>query len=353
MSRTTKEDSANIEVQPAVAPEQNDSGATPHAKKHFSRKRKCKIVVDSCGDFSAAIARRIDVEVIGFPYVDESGEEHIDDMWQTADAHEFYEGMRKGAHYHTASVSPGRYAEVFERIVTEEQLPVLYLAFTGGLSSSVYAAEQAAQAVMDEHPGSKVLVLDNLCPSTAAELLAMEVCRLADMGNTVEELYGWAADARYFVHGYFTLEGLDTLAAGGRIPAAAANVGGKLDIKPELSYDTDGSLVLCGMCRGRKKALRAMVAHFLEGYSHDPALPVSIVDADASKDADWLEATIRKNKGCEDLVIIRNTVSPILGTHVGPGMVAITFWGTDRRSKMTLADRIAQKVRGKGDGADA
>ena len=123
-------------------------------------------------------------------------------------------------------------------------------------------------------------------------------------------------------------------------------MGGKLDIKPELTYDRTGALSLRGMCRGRKKALRAILQDFRENYVHDPSLPIAIASADAEKDADWLEAQIRREKGCEDVVIMRSSISPVVGSHVGPGMVAVAFWGTDRREKLSLTDRIARKVRG-------
>ena len=279
-------------------------------------------------------------------YVDADGVEHQDDRWQEQDPHEFYEGMRKNPHvrYTTSAVTPGRYLEVFER-AAEEGLPTIYMGLTAGLSSSIYAAEQAAQMVRDSHPDFEIYVLDTRCDSAAGELLAIEVVRQASNGLSAEELYAWASDARYFVQGYFTLDSFDALAAGGRIPPAAANVGGKLDIKPELSYDLNGALTLRGMCRGRKKALRAIIQDFRENYAHDSSLPLAIVSTDAEKDADWLEREVRKEKGCEDITVIRSQVSPILGSHVGPGMVALVFWGTDRREKVSLTDRIARKVK--------
>ena len=199
--------------------------------------------------------------------------------------------------------------------------------------------------VREKHPDFEIYVLDTKVDSAAGELLAIEVVRLAANGMSAKELYEWASDARNFIHGYFTLDSFDALAAGGRIPPAAATVGGKLDIKPELSYDLNGALTLRGMCRGRKKALRAIMQDFRENYAKDPSLPLAIVSSDADKDADWLEKEVRKEKGCEDVAIIRSTVSPILGTHVGPGMVALVFWGTDRREKISLTDRIARKVK--------
>ncbi|MCI1998132.1 MAG: DegV family protein [Olsenella sp.] len=312
----------------------------------YHQKRNVRIIVDSTADYAPGVAEQLGVEVIPFHYVDPEGVEHVDDMWKSRDPHEFYEFMRKNpeAHFHTAAVTPGNYYEVFAR-AAKEGMPTIYLGLTAGLSSSIDSARQAAQMVRDEFPGFEIYVVDTCCDSAAGELLAIEVCRQASNGLSARELVEWAEDARYFIHGYFTLESFDALAAGGRIPPAAANVGGKLDIKPELSYDLNGALTLRGMCRGRKKALRAILQDFRDNYAHDTSLPLAIVSTDAKKDADWLDAQVRKEKGCEDVTIIHSTVSPILGSHVGPGMVALVFWGTDRREKVSLTDRIARKVR--------
>ena len=99
------------------------------------------------------------------------------------------------------------------------------------------------------------------------------------------------------------------------------------------------------MCRGRKKALRAIIQDFRENYTHETSLPLAIVSSDAEKDADWLEREVRKQDGCADVSIIRSQVSPILGSHVGPGMVALVFWGSDRRERLSLTDKLAHKVR--------
>lgn len=126
-------------------------------------------------------------------------------------------------------------------------------------------------------------------------------------------------------------------------------MGGKLDIKPELSYDINGALTLRGMCRGRKKALRAILADFKENYIGTDGvvthMPIGIVDADAEKDARWLEDQLRKEPGCQDIPIIHSSVSPVIGAHVGPGMVAVVFWGKDRRETLSFTDRIARRVR--------
>ena len=107
------------------------------------------------------------------------------------------------------------------------------------------------------------------------------------------------------------------------------------------------------MCRGRKKALRAIIDDFKDQFTGEFNLPVAIVSSDAEKDADFLESLVRHEPGCEDLAVIRSSVSPVIGSHVGPGMVALIFWGKDRREKTSLADRIARAVGKGGAGSDA
>ena len=315
-----------------------------NAVRAYKAHRDVRIIVDSCADFAPAVADRLGVEVIGFPYVVD-GVERTDDLWKSSTPAEFYDAMRAGAAVSTSAVTPGNYLEVFER-AAQEGTPALYLGLTGGLSSSIRAAEQAADMVREKYPDYELYVLDNLCPSATAELLAIECVRLAGDGMTAAELYEWAKDARYFIQGYFTLDSFDALSKGGRIPPAAAHLGAKLDIKPELSFDLNGALTLRGMHRGRRKALKALISDFKENFCGDLSMPVAIMSADAEKDADWLESHLRREKGYESLIVIRSSISPVIGSHVGPGMVAIGFWSGDRREKLSLTDRIARKVRG-------
>ena len=226
--------------------------------------------------------------------------------------------------------------------VTQTQHP----GFTAGLSSSYNSACQAADMVREQYPDFEIYVVDNCSPCGAAGLLALEAVRQRAAGLNARELAAWANEAKHYIHGFFTIDSLDALAAGGRIPPAAAQLSSKLDIKPEMSYDLSGSLTLVGVNRGRKKGLKSLVKSFKENYVLDPALPVGILTSDCEKDGDWLESTIRKEDGCAELTVLRASVGPTIGSHVGPGMVAIVFWGKNRTEKISLTDRIANRVRG-------
>lgn len=310
--------------------------------------QRCRIVVDTCADLTPEIAASLDVDILGFPYILD-GVEHTDDIWTSITPAEFYDQIRSGVKASTSAISIGRYLEYFTQCA-EEGTPTVYLCFTSALSSSYDSAVTASEQVRAQYPDFELYVVDNALPCACGELLALEAVRQRAAGLTAKQLAAWADEAKTYVHGYFTLDSLDSLAAGGRIPPAAAQLSSKLDIKPELSFDLAGSLSLIGVNRGRKKALKSLIKSFKENYVLDPAMPMTIVSADAEKDADWVEAAVRKEEGCANATIIRGAVGPTIGAHVGPGMVALIFWGRNRAEKISLTDRIAKKVRVSSEG---
>ena len=312
----------------------------PSASGHADRYR---IVIDTCADVTPEIAATLDVDILGFPYILD-GVEHTDDIWASITPHEFYDAIRHGTKASTSAISLGRYLEYFTECA-KEGTPTVYLCFTAALSASYEFACQAAEQVRAEYPDFELYVVDNALPCACGELLALEAVRQRSAGLSASELAAWANEAKSYVHGYFTLDSLDSLAAGGRIPPAAAQLSSKLDVKASLSFDLAGSLSLTGVSRGRKKALKSLIKSFRDNYVLDPALPLTIVTSDAEKDGDWVEAAVRKEEGCADLTIIRGAVGPTIGAHVGPGMVALIFWGKNRADKLSLSDRIARKVK--------
>ncbi len=299
----------------------------------FSTHPTCRIIIDSCSDVSSELAQRLGVDVIEFPFV-LGGEEHWDDLGASLSSQDFYGRMRSGERASTSAIPTGVFAEIFEWCA-KQGVPTLYLSFTAGLSSSVHDAETAAAQVRCAHPTFELSVLDNRAPALTALLLAEQACKLRDEGMPMGDIADWADEACNRVHGYFTLESLKWLAAGGRIPKAAASVSSLLNVKPDLTYDLDGSLTLMGVSRGRKKALKWVVDQMRACWDGDTSLPLGIVDADCREDGDALEALVRAycdERGVACPEIIRFELDPTIGSHVGPGMLALAFWGTDRRS---------------------
>ena len=187
------------------------------------------------------IAATLEVDILGFLYILD-GVEYADDIWSTITPSEFYDKLREGSKASTSAISIGQYLEFFTKCA-EEGTPTVYLCFTSALSSSYNSACHAAEQVRADHPEFELYVVDNALPCACGELLAMEAVRQRAAGLSARQLAEWANEAKTYIHGYFTLDSLDALSAGGRIPPAAASLSSKLDIKPELSFDRPNSFI--------------------------------------------------------------------------------------------------------------
>lgn len=304
---------------------------------------KCNLIADSCCDLPRELVEVDGVDLIRFPYFFDQ-DEYLDDLWATETPHDFYERMRKGEQPHTAQASLAMLTDVFVKAALRG-IPTVYLSFTSGLSASYDQACLVASQVRSEFPEFDLRVVDTHLASTGEALFVYEAIRQRNKGLTIDEMEAWALEAQYFVNVYFMVEDLDCLHRGGRIPSSVAAVGGKLDVKPIISIPADGTLSVKGVARGRKKGLRQLADLYKERVSPDAPGYIFIGNADAEKDAKKLQDLISKD--CNAPVFMTHSIGPVIGSHVGPGMVSIVFWGKDKREDLTVADRIARKVRGR------
>ena len=309
-----------------------------------TRNRKCRLIIDSCCDLPADLVKTFDVEgVLSLTYIMDDGD-HPDDLWKTMTPHEFYERLRKGERSTTSQVPPGDIQNLFTK-VAKEGVPTVYLCFSSGLSGTYAGAKAIWNDMKSDYPDFELHIVDSKLASAAAGLLVIEAVRQCDQGLTAAELAAWIREARYYVHGYFTLASLETLQRGGRIPDMAGVVGSKLDIKPILSFDLEGNLSFFAFARGRKKAIKHMIQTFEERFDDYGPGDVLIASADAPKEQKSIAEQVQKSQ--HKTKIQHTSVGPVIGAHVGPEMLAIVFWGPDRRQYKSLADRIARAVSGK------
>ena len=305
----------------------------------------CRIMVDSTCDFTPEMARRLDVRILPFHYVEagkpDGGLSGDDDLFQTRSAHEFYDAIRHGATPMTSQPSQLEYDEAF-REAYESGMPTVMFCISSGISGGYQGACASLGRLKDEHPGEeiRIYVVDTLVASTALTLLMEEACRKRDAGLNAEQLVQWAEEARYHVHTIFMVDNLDALHRGGRLPKGVAVIGDALDVKALLHFNLDGSLGIRGVARGRKKGMRKIVDFFektreLEPYGH----VCCVGDADAPDDGYAIASELHELD--PELEITRPTIGPTIGSHVGPGMVSCCFWGDDRRQ-----DKKITKVKG-------
>ena len=305
--------------------------------------RRCNLILDSCCDLPFEVIDKPGIELLRFPYIMSDGE-HLDDLYQTTSAHDFYQAMRDGEEPTTAQVAVPVFQEAFGRAI-DSGVPTVYLSFTSGLSGSLDVACLVRDQLLAEHPEAELYLVDTLQASVAEGLLVYEAIQQRDKGLTARELAEWASEARFFVDAEFMVEDLESLRRGGRIPGSVAYAGSKLDVKPLLTIATDGKLSLSGVARGRKKGIKQLVEYYQRRVAKEgPGRCVVVAHADCQKDADRLKEMLARLD--ESILFLECDIGPVIGSHVGPGMIAVVFWGSDRREELSVADRIARKVKG-------
>ena len=303
----------------------------------------CNLIIDSCCDLPFDVVDREGIELIEFPYIAGDGE-HSDDMYRSRSAHDFFDSMRNGDEPSTAQVPLTVYQDVFTRAI-ESGVPTVCLSFSSGLSGSYNTAMIIRDQLVAEHPEAELYVVDTLLASIAEGFLVYEAIRQRDRGLTAKEMVDWAEEARYFVDAEFMVDDLESLRRGGRIPSTVAYAGAKLDVKPLLNISIEGKLALTGVARGRKKGIRQLAEYCSKRMTDQmPGRCVVIGNADCPKDAARLKELLAKED--DNLLFLESSIGPVIGSHVGPGMLAVVFWGKDRREELSVADRIARKVKG-------
>ena len=322
---------------------------------------KFVLLTDSCCDLTRAYLDEHEVGVLHFTYTEsgkpDGGLHGVDDLFESLSAHEFYDAIRAGAQPMTSQPSPAEFEDVFRAGLATGK-PVVYLAFDSGISGC-YEGAVAVQARLKEELGEDIplYVVDTLTASITQTLLVVEAIRLRDEGVTAEQLVAWAEEAHNYAHVMFMVDDLTALARGGRIPSGAAKIGSLLGVKPMLSIALDGKLTMAGVARGRKKAMRKFVDLFEAKHDSSRAGGVVVLgdaDVDFSDDADGAASNVETpgdsvvvgNADCPDdaealvgmlreidpgVTFVKTNIGPTIGCHVGPGMMAIAFWGPDRR----------------------
>ena len=304
---------------------------------------KCNLIIDSCCDLPPQLVNVPGVTLLKFPYL-MNGAECFDDLFLTGSAQNFYEQMRNGAMPSTAQIPYLAIKEAW-RAAAESGVPAVYLCFSSALSGTYNTVLTLMEETREEYPEAELYTVDTALASIAEGFLVNEALRQRNLGLSAADLAKWANEAKYYVHCVFMVDDLEALRRGGRIPAAVANLGAKLDVKPLLSFDLDGSLSMVGIARGRKKGMKAMVEQFEKAADvTDEVQTLTIGHADCPKDFEKLCDMVRKTKN--KVAIIECNIGPVIGCHVGPNMLALVYWGADRREELNLADRIAKKVKG-------
>jgi len=284
----------------------------------------------STADLAKEHFERRNIEYICFHY-QMDGVEYLDDLGQSIPFDEFYKRMAEGADTCTAQVNISEYLEHFEKFLAEGK-DVLHLTLSSGISGSYNSAVNAALIAAERYPERKIYVVDSLAASSGFGLLMDKLADLRDEGMDIDSLRDWAEENKLRLHHWFFSTDLTFFVKGGRISKAAGVFGGILNICPLMNVDLEGRLIPRSKIRGKKKVITEIVkrmevfADDRENYSGKVYMCNSACIEDAREVASLVEAKFPKMHG----KVLINNIGTTIGSHTGPGTVALFFWGDKR-----------------------
>lgn len=282
-----------------------------------------QIVTDSCCDFSGSKYEELGLSVVplsvtfrGKTYPDRNDEQMKD----------VYAGLRQGDSATTSAANPEGWSTQM-RPALEQGLDVLVIAFSSGLSTTYQSACIAADELRERYPAQKIYVVDSLAASLGQGLLVWYAVKLQRDGKSVEEVRDWLEENKLRCCHWFTVDDLMYLKRGGRISAATAIMGTMLSVKPLLHVDNEGKLVNVSKVRGRRSAIDAIAQKYAQlAQGRNDAVFIS--HGDCIEDAQHLEKLLKEKYGVQEVYI--NYVGAVIGSHSGPGTLAMFFMGKER-----------------------
>ena len=281
------------------------------------------IFTDSACDLSPALLKDWGVDSCSLSFVFD-GEDH---QYSNHDmsAADFYQHMRNGKTAKTSAVNPDTFAKAFKPYLQQGK-DILYLGFSGTLSTTCASAGIAAADLAEDFPERKIITVDTLGASAGVALLIHLTLQQQAKGANIEEAAQFAENHKMQVCQWFTTDTLTYLKRGGRVSATTAIVGNMLDIRPVLHVDSEGGLSSVKKVRGRKASIQALCDRVVETAHKDT--PVFISHADCEADAKKLAELIEAKTGLKTGLI--TDVGPVIGAHAGPGTLALFFLGSER-----------------------
>ena len=282
------------------------------------------ITVNSTVDVPKEWLEERHVPVIPLKYTID-GETYID--MEGLSAKEFFDKLREGKMSTTSQVNPEEAAAELEPYIKEGK-DILHLGFSSGLSGTLNSMKIAGEMLEEKYPEAKVIVIDTLCACLGEALLLYKALQQQEKGMNIDELVGWVEGQKLHVCHNVTVDDLNHLHRGGRVSKTTAVLGTLVQIKPIIHMDDNGKLQVIGKERGRKKSLNKIVDMAVEqsrGWDNDI---IMITHGDCIDDAEYVAKLVREKMGIDNILI--NNIGTVIGSHTGPGVVAVFCMGNKR-----------------------
>ncbi|MBQ8094282.1 MAG: DegV family protein [Clostridia bacterium] len=284
----------------------------------------------STADLSEAHFKSRDIQYICFHfYLD--GKQYSDDLGKSFPFPEFYKAMAEGADTKTSQVNADEFITYFTSFLKAGK-DILHLSLSSGISGVYNSASIAAETLREQYPDRKIYIVDSLAASSGYGLLMDKLADLRDQGMGIDEVRDWAEAHKRELHHWFFSTDLKFFVKGGRISKTAAFFGTMMKVCPLMNVDYLGHLIPREKIRTKRKVIirieEMMRLHAQNGTDYDGKCYISnsACEEDARAVADLIEEHFPKLNG----KVLINSIGTTIGSHTGPGTVALFFWGDTR-----------------------
>ena len=271
-----------------------------------------------------------DIKYICFHY-ELDGVTYADDLGESMSFEDFYNAMANGSDTKTSQVNVSEYEEYFENFLKEGK-DVLHVTLSSGISGSNNSANLAKSMLEEKYPDRKIYVVDSLGAASGFGLFMDKLADMRDDGKNIDEIRDWAEENKLKLQHWFFSTDLTFFVKGGRISKASGFFGGMLNICPLMNVNSEGRLIPRFKIRTKKKVIKAIVEQMElnadDGldYSGKCYICHSACLEDAQAVASLVEEKFPKLNG----KVLINSIGTTIGSHTGPGTVALFFWGKER-----------------------
>lgn len=256
-------------------------------------------------------------------------EDHLDNFTQYQQYVDFYNELRAGGFSRTSMLNYESHYEHFLKLAKEGAEDVVHFTISSGLSPTKDVAAKAAADVKKDFPKFNVYVVDPLTATVGQGALVRQALDCRNAGKTAQETYDFVNGLRLHLQHFVIADDLKYLRRGGRVGAASAAIGSMLNIKPVLTFDNNGKLIVLDKVKGTKKAIAYIKAKMEKEGPADP-VHVFIVHTDNEPAAKELEAYVKERFGIQPHVQI---MGPVIGSHLGPNAFALGYFTKSLRNE--------------------
>ncbi len=282
------------------------------------------IVADATLDLQDEVIKKLGIKIIPMEFTlgDDTYTHYPDERELTCE--KFYEKLKSGMPSVTTQITPIHYIEFFTPIL-ESGMDIIYISLSSGLSGTYHTSCFVTNDLAEEYPDRRITCIDSRCASIGEGLLVYLTGCKYNEGLDYDAMLEYIEDIKFKCCHWFTVEDLFQLKRGGRISGVEAALGSALKIHPVLSTDSDGKLKVITKVRGAKKGIEYLIKRLVEDGTDIENQTILIGHANNLENALLLKQEIMNRTKVADILICK--IGPVIGTHTGSGMLALTFVG--------------------------